>query len=445
MVLVFVFISYIVFGAMVIREHENGHHIPVISPISKVAHFISMIPRNIKKSFSVNVINPNMVTNRKFTLTQSNFSGQPNRFDSYLLLSRFDGDLGESVVDLVDLNSFETIHTWNPDIDYIIENNVPTGGIWTNLKRDRNDSRARIIHPKMLMDGSLIFNSTRSPLIKIGKNSELIFALTDEQYHHSIEEDLDGNIWVCVSYFPYKISEKYVGDEVGNYFDDGIRKISPDGEVLFDKSVSEIFIENGLRSWLFGIYGHSLEKDPVHLNDIEPVNYTSKYWEKGDLFLSLAHISMILLYRPSTNEIIWKKTGENGDFFHQHDIDIISDTKISLFDNNRIYTYKGSVVENSNEILIYDFETDRFYNYLNQSMLDYDIRTVSEGLHKINKSGDLFIEETNFGRLFYFSKSGDLIWNYINLSKKNELFNLSWSRLIDEDEDILKIKKIFKN
>ena len=33
----------------------------------------------------------------------------------------------------------------------------------------------------------------------------------------------------------------------------------------------------------------------------------------------------------------------------------------------------------------------------------------------------------------------------INLSKKNELFNLSWSRLIDEDKDILKIKKIFKN
>ena len=50
-------------------------------------------------------------------------------------------------------------------------------------------------------------------------------------------------------------------------------------------------------------------KDPIHLNDIQPVNFNGDYWEKGDVFLSLRNQSMIVLYRPSTNQIVWKTQG----------------------------------------------------------------------------------------------------------------------------------------
>ena len=55
------------------------------------------------------------------------------------------------------------------------------------------------------------------------------------------------------------------------------------------------------------MYGHELEKDPIHINDIEPVKFGGKYWKEGDVFLSLGHQSMIMLYRPSTNKVIWYK------------------------------------------------------------------------------------------------------------------------------------------
>ena len=45
--------------------------------------------------------------------------------------------------------------------------------------------------------------------------------------------------------------------------------------------------------------------DGLHLNDIQPALTDSPYWKKGDLFLSLRHKSLILLYRPSTGKIIW--------------------------------------------------------------------------------------------------------------------------------------------
>ena len=37
----------------------------------------------------------------------------------FLFLSRFDDNLKEGVVELVDLRTFEVLHTWNPDIDAI--------------------------------------------------------------------------------------------------------------------------------------------------------------------------------------------------------------------------------------------------------------------------------------------------------------------------------------
>ena len=42
LVLVIVLISYIFFGAMVIREHDEGHHIPIISSVSKLYIFLQI-------------------------------------------------------------------------------------------------------------------------------------------------------------------------------------------------------------------------------------------------------------------------------------------------------------------------------------------------------------------------------------------------------------------
>ena len=39
----------------------------------------------------------------------------------YLLLSRYDGDLERSLVELIDLNTGKIIHTWKPDIDFILK------------------------------------------------------------------------------------------------------------------------------------------------------------------------------------------------------------------------------------------------------------------------------------------------------------------------------------
>ena len=55
------------------------------------------------------------------------------------------------------------------------------------------------------------------------------------------------------------------------------------------------------------------------------------YWRKGDLFLSLRSPSTVMLYRPATNKVIWRK---DGPWSKQHDVDILDDHRISIFNNN---------------------------------------------------------------------------------------------------------------
>ena len=59
-----------------------------------------------------------------------------------------------------------------------------------------------------------------------------------------------------VAYVSKSLSVKKVGNQpanAGGYFDDSIVKLSSNGKILFQKSVSQIFIDNGLEYLLFSV------------------------------------------------------------------------------------------------------------------------------------------------------------------------------------------------
>ena len=275
--------------------------------VSKAALSIANIPANLKSALR------SAREEDRFPSSSGGFAGNPNMQESYLLLSRYSGDLKEGIVELVDLTNFHVLHTWNPDID---EFNDLTKKIdeFKSLNIDRNNSRSILRHPLLVNDGGLVFQHT-TPLRKIDACSNLLFQNTTDLFHHSIEKDIDGNIWVPAHTYPQNLPSEKVGRNLpreDGYLDDSIVKLSPDGEVLYEKSVSQIFIDNDLEYLLFSMRDKFFVRDPIHLNDIQPVDFDSQYWKKGDVFLSLRNQSMVLLYRPSTNKIIWKGTGASS-------------------------------------------------------------------------------------------------------------------------------------
>ena len=218
-----------------------------------------------------------------------------------------------------------------------------------------------------------------------------------------------------------------------NFWDDSITKINEDGEILFNKSIIEILVENNFLD--MNIFDGNT--DPIHLNDIEPALIDTEYWNQGDVFLSIRNQSAIIHYRPSTNQVINYLTGP---FAMQHDVDIISNKEISIFNNNNFISNNKY-----SEVVIYNFETKKFSKLFNDQLQKENFKTYTEGLSHIFEDKSLLVEEQNHGRIILFNKNGKKEWEFVNKDKNQDIGRINWSRIIEDELFIENFKSLVKN
>jgi len=321
-----------------------------------------------------------------------------------------------------------------------MNNKVTNTKEFPKLKIDDAPIRFEYRHPLLLEDGSIISDSDYSVEFKIDFCSNLQWINDEEVFHHSKMLDHEGNIWVGGQMNPKsQYVKKYA---IKNFADDSIIKINTDGKILYNKSITEILIENNIVADNFA-YTSSVfnakdpTKDPIHVNYIEPAFTDTEYWQQGDVFISIRHQSAIIHYRPSTNKVINYITGP---FAKQHDVDIISDREISIFNNNNFF-----VNNEHSEVLIYNFETKTFKKLFNDQLQKENFKTESQGLSHIFKDGSLMVEEQNHGRIILFNDKGKKEWEFVNKDNKGYVGYVSWSRVIEDEQFIRNFKSLVKN
>ena len=74
-----------------------------------------------------------------------------------------------------------------------------------------------------------------------------------------------------------------------------------------------------------------------------------------------------------------------------------------------------------------------------------NVRTRTQGRSQILPNGDLFVEETNYGRTLYFDSDGSLRWTHVNRAKNGNVYNLGWSRILYKDEDVKLVNNFLKS
>ncbi len=362
---------------------------------------------------------------------QRGFEGTGVESKSFLLLSRYDGDKEESVVELVDLTTLKVEHQWNPNVNEIlglVDSSNPEFG---NLIRDRNETRFRITHPLMDENGNLYFKHT-SPLISIDWCSNLRWINQDYTYHHSLEFDEQGNIWVPTQTRSYQIDQKYVNKKRSKPLNDGVAKLNRTGELIFQRNLLDLMMSSG--SSVFNLYmgGYFFGDDPIHLNDVQPVKNNGKAWKKGDLLLSMASQRAIVNYRPTEDVFVWSV---KGPWFYQHDVNVVDENTLSVFNNNWVN-------EGHAEMILFDPLSNEFEQYFRKWLVEADVKTQFGGRGRILEDGSLFIEEQDRGRIFFFSASGLLKWSYRNTNSNGDAFRLSWSRIVDDEKNIQAIETL---
>jgi hypothetical protein len=411
-------------------KSRGGVVLETIHEISNIPHyFIEIIYKGIAPSMNDQII--------KFKPFKGLKKFDRNFNKSFLLISAYDKKNGSSLTYLFDIKQNKIVHLWKPDVEKINKQlKDKTKYIWT-----REDFE--MLHPYLNNDYSLVFTSGEGPLVKIDQCSNIDWVI-DSKFHHSIEKDSSNNYLVPITlkskenYFKKIYGEDTIFNLSQNLQDDAIAVVSPDGKILKTISITKALIDNGYGSYILNLLSRT--NNAIHLNDIEPIKENDEYVKEGDVAISLRSLSAVALYRPSENKIIWLKFGP---WSEQHDVDYLGDGLFSIFGNDsnlRLGTLRGY-----STIYQYDMKNDKVIEFL--KLKESNIFASRQGLHKINKDGSIFIEQSENGILHLINKNGKHILKYVHSIDKNEIGSLHWSRyfLDDEIKNMLKANVNCKN
>lgn len=299
----------------------------------------------------------------------------------------------------------------------------------------------RILCPILYPDGSLIysFDYKRSGLIKIDSSGNELWRQDKVTIHHGITMNKDGDVWACSKTPGWKATGTYIlGGRKVFYTDYTITKIDHEtGKILFHKSISEILNENNLSNYLLK---SSNPKDPIHLNDVQPAFKTTKYYKEDDVFISLRNMSIVLHYRPSTNELI---NLIEGPYISQHDVDILNNKTLAVFNNNYYVSWtndskkphkKKKRIVNSGKfysnIVAYNFENDSFSFIGDSIFVANKIYTKTEGLMEFIDPNTYFVEEQNSGLLWVIHGNKVIYKNVLKSQHQGHHHLPNWTRII---------------
>ncbi|MDA9799335.1 arylsulfotransferase family protein [Luminiphilus sp.] len=331
--------------------------------------------------------------------------------DGTLLISAFSDSNGVSSVFLYDLATQRILHEWIPPVDALLAQTQHR-----NEESKKHNFRSQ--HPLLLNNGDVLITSGEGPLMQMDVCGELLWSV-DRHFHHSIERSKTGEL-----YIPIISADLALPFPLRN---DGIAKLSAEGKILKEWSIYEILSRQGYKSMLNG-FGRA-EFDRIHLNDIEPIEQDDQFVKKDDLMISVRNLSTVFLYRPSTDQIVWLKTGP---WLHQHDVDYLGNGFYSIYGNDMIrgesadYSYRGY-----NTIWRYDQSTDQVSEFL--SLKETGINSLTEGRHRVLESGDIIVEETNAGLIHRVNQEGRL-WSYSHGLGNGKIGALHWSRYLTKTE-----------
>ena len=97
------------------------------------------------------------------------------------------------------------------------------------------------------------------------------------------------------------------------------------------------------------------------------------------------------------------------------------------------------------ELLVYNFETNKFKKILSNQLESKSFKTETEGLADFSRDGSIMLEETNGGRILFYNEKGNLEWEFINVSNDGKIYPISWARLISNVNMVKNIKNSIDN
>jgi hypothetical protein len=307
----------------------------------------------------------------------------------------------------------EVLHSWQPDRSDLFPN--PAGLI------NSNPSKEDFHGSYLLPGGDLILALTYIGAVRVDACGDLVWRLKQGN-HHSVARADDGSFWIPGTSSERRTStpafpDGFPGIDKPVWLDQVVH-VSKGGEVLDKINVLDVLYENDLERHIVKSMGPypalgDVRDDPVHLNDIEPLDSSvaEEYplFEAGDLLISLRHPSLVLVFDPDSKEVKWH---DSENWIHQHDPDFIGGGWVGIFDNNTDLGGRGEMLGGSRIVAVQPhtdstavrFPTDRSESFY----------TSVRGKWQKLENGNMLLTETNPGRVVEVAPDGHTVWEWIH-------------------------------
>jgi Arylsulfotransferase (ASST) len=295
-----------------------------------------------------------------------------------------------------------------------------------------NDWDTEIHGAALLPGGDVVFNFDRFGLQRLDPCGELVWKLP-YMSHHSVFVGDDGNLWVPgVRYHTAPVPS--LPGVVPPFEEDMILEISPDGTILREISLLELFYANELEALLFANGRHRIDdgshNDLLHLNDIEILSLRDAaafpLFEAGDIMVSLRNLNLVMVIDPATKTVRWLQTGP---WIRQHDPDFLPNGRIMVFDNRR--DESGRQVLGGSRILTIDPVT-RQVQTVYEGSDEAPFFSNVKGKQQLLANGNVLITEAERGRAFEVTPHGRIVWSYISRFDDEHIAKISGAERYSE-------------
>jgi hypothetical protein len=364
---------------------------------------------------------------------QSNevFQGLTNFHDGYLLVSNLSSN-GVNEVLLINLSNnfnkkiYSSQHKQFHEYSALLRGSDP-------LRQSAFSSRYRIWHPHLSANGSLTFILPWNDLVSVDLQTGIQKWRVYGAFHHSIEQDHNGNYWVCgaVDSLKYNIKSQVI-KRLGTSFEDQVLvQISDAGKILNEISVSDLLVSSGLEYLIFGSSNPKINYDPIHLNQITPIIKDAGIFKIGYLLISLRNLSTVMLVDPIKKAVIWHKCGP---WMNQHSVFPTGVSTFSILDNHAFAS--GNPTEYwladawKTLILEHNIETGETKQIPIIDLNVNNLRIPIEGRAVMIIPNVWMIEDSSNGAVLIY-KEKHLAYKWSNLYPDGSVGIVSWSRYLE--------------
>ncbi len=256
---------------------------------------------------------------------------------------------------------------------------------------------------RLLVDGSVLALFEGHCLIKIDKDSNLLWTYV-AQAHHDLDIAENGDIYALVR--AYRMHPRVNPKE--KIVEDYIVILSPDGREQERFSVVDCLLGVGhIPNMPEEPRGDAFHTNSVHILKDSPMHRPLGF-RQGNLLVSMREIDTIGVIDPRTRSVAWTRTGP---WRAQHDPQLLGNGNVLLFDN---------LGDNGNSRVLEVNPRTGEVEWEFKSSPERTFHSKTCGTCQRLPNGNTLITESDSGRALEVTVDGEVVWEYVSPHRVGE-------------------------